>query len=73
MRPRSREGEQERPAGSTRDAMDVILLARAQFALTAMFHFIFPTVSIGLAGVVAVAEVIRWRTGSEAWDRLAVF
>jgi len=53
--------------------MDVILLARAQFALTAMFHFIFPTVSIGLAGVVAVAEVIRWRTGSEAWDRLAVF
>ncbi len=53
--------------------MDAIDLARIQFAFTAAFHFIFPAVSIGLGLLVAVAEIIRWRTRSETWDRLARF
>ncbi len=53
--------------------MDVVLLARLQFALTVMFHFIFPSVSIGLAMLVAVTEVVRWRTKREVFDRMAVF
>jgi len=53
--------------------MSAIDLARIQFAFTVAFHFIFPAVTIGLGFFVAVAETIRWRTGSDVWDRLARF
>ncbi len=53
--------------------MDAVDLARIQFAFTAAFHFIFPAVSIGLGLLVAIAEIVRWRTKSEIWDRLARF
>jgi cytochrome d ubiquinol oxidase subunit I len=53
--------------------MDVVLLARIQFAMTVMFHFIFPSITIGLALLVAIAETARWRTRAELWDRLATF
>jgi cytochrome d ubiquinol oxidase subunit I len=53
--------------------VDVVLLARIQFAMTVMFHFIFPAITIGLALLVAIAETVRHRSGDEAWDRLAVF
>ena len=38
------------------DANDALLLARAQFAFTVSFHFIFPAFSIGLASYLAVLE-----------------
>jgi cytochrome d ubiquinol oxidase subunit I len=53
--------------------MDPIVLARVQFALTASFHFVFPSISIGLGLVVAILEVARWRTRSDVWDRAARF
>jgi cytochrome d ubiquinol oxidase subunit I len=53
--------------------LDAIDLARIQFAFTAAFHFIFPAITIGLGLLIALAETIRWRTNSEAWDRLAQF
>jgi cytochrome d ubiquinol oxidase subunit I len=53
--------------------VDVVLLARIQFAMTVMFHFIFPAITIGLALLIAIAETIRHRTGAEAWARLADF
>ena len=34
--------------------MDAIILARAQFAFTVSFHFLFPAFSIGLASYLAV-------------------
>ncbi|HEX8938669.1 MAG TPA: cytochrome ubiquinol oxidase subunit I [Candidatus Limnocylindrales bacterium] len=53
--------------------MDVVLLARVQFAVTVAFHFIFPSITIGLALLIAIAETIRHRRGAELWDRTAVF
>jgi len=53
--------------------MDPILLARVQFALTVSFHFIFPSITIGLGLVVAILEVARWRTRRDVWDRAARF
>ncbi len=38
------------------DLPDPIILARAQFAFTVSFHFIFPAFSIGLASYLAVLE-----------------
>ena len=35
-----------------------LLLARAQFAFTVSFHFIFPAFSIGLASFLAVLEAL---------------
>ncbi len=53
--------------------MEAVDLARIQFAFTVAFHFIFPSVTIGLGLLIAIAETIRWRRRSEVWDRLARF
>ena len=53
--------------------MDPVVLARVQFALTASFHFVFPSITIGLGLVVAIMEVARWRTRHDVWDRAARF
>jgi len=49
------------------DAVDPILLARAQFAFTVSFHFIFPSFSIGLASYLAVLEALWLRTGKQLY------
>jgi cytochrome d ubiquinol oxidase subunit I len=53
--------------------VDALDLARIQFALTISFHFIFPTITIGLSGIVAIVETLRWWTRNDVYDRLAVF
>ena len=53
--------------------MDVVQLSRIQFALTISFHFIFPSITIGLAGLIAMTETLRWRTKREVYDRMSVF
>ena len=42
--------------------MDVEILSRVQFALTAAFHFLFPPLTIGLGIVLVVLETIWMRT-----------
>ena len=42
-------------------------LARAQFAFTVSFHFIFPALSIGLASHLAALEGLWLRTGREVF------
>ena len=44
--------------------MDALTLARAQFAFTVSFHFIFPSFSIGLASYLMVLEGLWLKTGS---------
>jgi cytochrome d ubiquinol oxidase subunit I len=53
--------------------MDVVLLARLQFALTVAFHFLFPPITIGLALLIALIETARWRTGRALYERLSDF
>lgn len=45
------------------DLLSPLLLARAQFAFTVSFHFIFPAFSIGLASYLMVLEALWLRTG----------
>jgi len=45
-------------------------LARAQFAFTVSFHFIFPAFSIGLASFLAVLEGLWLKTGDPVYDNL---
>jgi len=45
-------------------------LARAQFAFTISFHFIFPAFSIGLASFLAVLEALWLKTGKKVYANL---
>jgi cytochrome bd ubiquinol oxidase subunit I len=45
-------------------------LARAQFAFTISFHFIFPAFSIGLASYLAVLEALWLKTGRPVYENL---
>ncbi|MDP1837864.1 MAG: cytochrome ubiquinol oxidase subunit I, partial [Reyranella sp.] len=49
------------------ESFDAILLARAQFAFTVSFHFIFPSFSIGLASYLAVLEGLWLWTGRQIY------
>jgi len=57
--------------------MDVVLLSRLQFAMTVMFHYIFPPLTIGM-GVVLVylgAQYLRtkdpiYRTSQKFWTKI---
>jgi len=43
--------------------MSMLNLARSQFGITALFHFIFVPMSIGLALFVAVCQTLHYRSG----------
>ena len=43
--------------------LDIVLLSRAQFALTIMFHYLFPPLSIGLGLNMVIMEGLWLRTG----------
>src|SRR3978361_728861 len=49
------------------DHVDAVNLARAQFAFTVSFHFIFPSFSIGLASYLAVLEGLWLKTGKHVY------
>ncbi|MCC9310104.1 cytochrome ubiquinol oxidase subunit I [Kitasatospora sp. RB6PN24] len=53
--------------------MDPLLLARLQFALTTSFHFLFVTLTLGLALLLAVMETRYVRTGDETYARMTKF
>ncbi|MDE2410774.1 MAG: cytochrome ubiquinol oxidase subunit I [Sphingomonadales bacterium] len=47
--------------------LDAVVLARAQFAFTLSFHFIFPALSIGLANYLMVLEGLWLKTGKPVY------
>jgi cytochrome d ubiquinol oxidase subunit I len=53
--------------------MDVLLLARLQFAITIIYHFFFVPLTLGLSLVVAILETIYVITGNEKYKRLTKF
>ena len=54
-------------------AVTTVELARAQFAMTSLYHFLFVPLTLGLAPLVAVMQTLWYRGGDEAWLRLARF
>lgn len=53
--------------------MDVEILARLQFALTIMFHYIYPPLSIGIALILVIAEGIYLKTKNPVYLEMAKF
>lgn len=55
--------------------IDLTLLdwSRAQFALTAIYHWLFVPLTLGLSFLVAIMETIYFKTGKEEWRRITRF
>lgn len=47
--------------------------SRAQFALTAIYHWLFVPLTLGLSFILAIMETIYVRTGNEEWKRITRF
>lgn len=53
--------------------LDVVNLSRFQFAATALYHFIFVPLTLGLSFLVAIMESVYVMTGREIWKRMTMF
>ena len=53
--------------------LDLVLLSRLQFALTAMYHFIFVPLTLGLSFLLAIMESVYVMTGREIWRQMTKF
>ena len=47
--------------------------SRAQFALTALYHFLFVPLTLGLSFLVAIMETIYVKTGDARWKKITQF
>jgi cytochrome d ubiquinol oxidase subunit I len=52
---------------------DVVTLSRLQFALTALYHFLFVPLTLGLVWILAIMEAVYVMTGREVWKRMVQF
>jgi cytochrome d ubiquinol oxidase subunit I len=55
------------------EVMDVVTLSRVQFGLTAMYHFLFVPLTLGLALLLGIMESIYVMTGREIWKQMTKF
>ena len=57
------------------ELLDVSLVSwsRGQFALTAMYHWIFVPLTLGLGVIQAIMETIYYKTGDESWKKATKF
>ena len=57
------------------ESIDTSLIdwSRAQFALTAMYHWLFVPLTLGLGVIQAIMETIYFKTGNEFWKKTAQF
>jgi cytochrome d ubiquinol oxidase subunit I len=53
--------------------MSALTLARAQFALTVMVHYLYPVLTMGLAVMLVIVATLRLRRPDEVFDRMLRF
>jgi cytochrome d ubiquinol oxidase subunit I len=53
--------------------MSALTLARAQFALTIMVHYLYPVLTMGLGVVLVIVATLRLRRPDEVFDRMTRF
>ncbi|MTJ81352.1 MAG: cytochrome bd-I ubiquinol oxidase subunit CydA [Telmatospirillum sp.] len=52
---------------------DIVDLSRLQFALTAMYHFLFVPLTLGMSLLLAIMETVYVMTGREIWRDMVRF
>lgn len=57
------------------ELLDVSLVnwSRGQFAMTAMYHWIFVPLTLGLGVIMAIMETLYYKTGKEEWKHATKF
>jgi len=57
------------------ELLDVSLVdwSRAQFAMTAMYHWLFVPLTLGLGVIMSIMETLYVKTGNEAWKKATKF
>ena len=55
------------------DLLSVVDWSRAQFAMTAIYHWLFVPLTLGLGFIIAFMETIYYKTGDEFWKRTTKF
>ena len=53
--------------------IDIVSLSRLQFALTALYHFLFVPLTIGLSVMIAIMETVYVMTGRIIWRDMTKF
>ena len=53
--------------------LDIVDLSRLQFAVTALYHFLFVPLTIGLAVIIAIMETVFVMTGRTIWRDMTKF
>jgi len=53
--------------------LGVVTVSRAQFALTALYHFLFVPLTLGLSMILVIMEAVYVMTGREIWKRMTRF
>jgi cytochrome d ubiquinol oxidase subunit I len=53
--------------------LDVVGLSRLQFALTALYHFLFVPLTLGLSMILVIMESVYVMTGREIWKGMTQF
>ncbi|MBX9586932.1 MAG: cytochrome ubiquinol oxidase subunit I [Gammaproteobacteria bacterium] len=54
-------------------ALDIVMLSRLQFATTAMYHFIFVPLTLGLSVLLGIMETVYVMTNREIWRDMTKF
>ncbi len=52
---------------------DIVSLSRFQFAMTALYHFLFVPLTLGLSILVAIMETVYVMTGRSIWRQMTKF
>src|ERR1700761_7735619 len=55
------------------ESLDPVLLSRLQFALTALYHFLFVPLTLGLSFILAIMESVYVMSGREIWRDMTKF
>ncbi|MCR2351145.1 cytochrome ubiquinol oxidase subunit I, partial [Salmonella enterica] len=53
--------------------LDIVSLSRLQFAVTAMYHFLFVPLTLGLSILLAIMETVYVMTGRLIWRQMTKF
>ncbi|RWR46916.1 cytochrome bd-I ubiquinol oxidase subunit CydA, partial [Sinirhodobacter huangdaonensis] len=53
--------------------LDIVELSRLQFAMTALYHFLFVPLTLGLSILVAIMETVYVMTGRPIWRQMTKF
>ena len=53
--------------------LDIVALSRLQFAITALYHFLFVPLTLGLSILLAIMETVYVMTGRAIWRQMTKF